>query len=200
MMVYENTPTLETNRLILRKFTIEDLQYLFELLKDEEVNTFLPWFPLKNLEETKLFLEDRFLEYYNKPSIYRYAICLKEDNIPIGYVWLSNNISNDFGYALKKEFWHMGIVTEASIRVVEQIKNAGYSYITATHATNNPHSGNVMKNIGMTYKYSYVEQWQPKDIQITYRMYQLNFDNSDRTYMEYWDKYEDHFIEKVDSI
>ncbi|HCD44736.1 MAG TPA: GNAT family N-acetyltransferase, partial [Lachnoclostridium sp.] len=31
----------------------------------------------------------------------------------------------------------------------------------------------------------------------TFRMYQLNFDEKDeKTYMEYWDKYADHFVEQ----
>ena len=48
-----NTPMLETERLILRKFTENDLEAFFLILKDEEVNRFLPWFPMKNLEETR---------------------------------------------------------------------------------------------------------------------------------------------------
>ena len=37
-----NTPTLETERLILRKFTSQDMDALFLILQDEEVNRFLP--------------------------------------------------------------------------------------------------------------------------------------------------------------
>jgi ribosomal-protein-alanine N-acetyltransferase len=148
MIKNENTPTIETERLILRKFNENDAGALFEILSDEEVNTFLPWYPLKNISEAKLFLKERFLDYYNKPSIYRYAICFKEDNKPIGYVWLSDNASCDFGYGLKKEFWHKGIVTEAARAIVDRIKNAGYLYITATHDVNNPRSGAVMKSLG----------------------------------------------------
>lgn len=55
-----NTPVLETKRLILRKFTQEDLEALFLILKDEEVNKFLPWYPIKNLEETQKFYEERY--------------------------------------------------------------------------------------------------------------------------------------------
>lgn len=196
-MIRENTPIIKTERLILRKFTQDDVEALFEILSCKEVNTFLPWLPLKTLDEAKAFLKERFLAYYDKPSIYRYAICLKEDDKPIGYVWLSDNESCDFGYGLKKEFWHKGIVSEATKGVVEIIKKAGYKYITATHDINNPRSGEVMKRLGMSYKYSYVEQWQPKDIPVTFRMYQLNFDGkSNRTYLEYWNRYENHFIEK----
>lgn len=149
MIINENTPTIETQRLILRRFTENDADALFEILKDRDVNTFLPWFPLGNIDEAKLFLQERFLDYYNKPSIYRYAICLKQENKPIGYVWLSDNENNDFGYGLKKEYWHQGFVTEASKAVMERIKLAGYTYVTATHDINNPRSGEVMKKLGM---------------------------------------------------
>ena len=52
-----NTPKLVTERLILRKFTEEDMEALFLILKDEVVNQFLPWYPVKSLEETKEFYE-----------------------------------------------------------------------------------------------------------------------------------------------
>ena len=49
---YMNAPRLETASLILRKFTEDDMDALYALLKDEEVNVFLPWFPVKTLKET----------------------------------------------------------------------------------------------------------------------------------------------------
>ena len=78
---------------------------------------------------------------------------------------------------------------------MEWLKNSGLPYITATHDVNNPRSGAVMKKLGMTYKYSYLEQWQPKNIPVTFRMYQRNFDENAQTYMEYWNKYQEHFVE-----
>ena len=78
------------------------------------------------------------------------------------------------------------------------MRKIGFSYITATHDRNNPRSGEVMKKIGMTYRYSYEEQWQPKDKLVVFRMYQLNFDGNDgRVYTKYWDMYENHFIETI---
>ena len=75
-----NTPTIKTERLILRKFTEDDMKALFFILKDTEVNKFLPWYPMKNLEETKRFYEERYAAKYAEPQAYAYAICLKEDN------------------------------------------------------------------------------------------------------------------------
>ena len=48
----------------------------------------------------------------------------------------------------------------------------------------------------MNYQYSYEEQWQPKDILVTFRMYQLNLDgNQDRVFQKYWEESEKHFVE-----
>ena len=192
-----NTPKLETEKLILRKFTKDDLDALFLILKDKEVNKFLPWYPMKNLEETKRFYEERYAAKYAEPQAYAYAICLKSDNYPIGYIKVDISDSYDLGYGLRKEFWHKGIVSEAAQALVEQLKKDGIPYITATHDINNPRSGSVMKRIGMEYKYSYEELWQPKNFLVTFRMYQLNLDgNKDRVYKKYWNTYEKHFVEE----
>lgn len=193
-----NTPTLETKRLILRKFTENDIEALLLILKDKEVNTFLPWYPMKNLEQAKKFYDERYTFTYLKPQGYAYAICLKSDNFPIGYIKVDMEEPHDFGYGLRKEFWHQGIVSEAAKAVVEQVKKDGLPYITATHDVNNPRSGNVMKKVGMKYCYSYEELWQPKGFFVTFRMYQLNFDgHDDFVYKKYWDMYENHFVEKI---
>lgn len=76
----------ETDRLLIRKFEETDMEALYLLLKDEEVNTFLPWFPVKNVEETKEFYRKHFAG-----EKYGFAICLKEDNYPIGYIKAETN-------------------------------------------------------------------------------------------------------------
>lgn len=192
-----NTPTLETGRLILRKFTENDLEAMYKIYSDKEVNRFLPWFPVKSLEDTKLFYQERFANMYTRECGYDYAICLREDNYPVGYINVSTSAAHDLGYGLRKEFWHRGIVTEAGRVVIEQLRMDNMPYVTATHDINNPRSGEVMERLGMKYKYSYEEQWQPKNILVTFRMYQLNLDgNESRVYKEYWDNSAVHFVEK----
>jgi RimJ/RimL family protein N-acetyltransferase len=195
-MTKRNTPILHTSRLTLRKFTIDDREAMFQILRDKEVNTFLPWYPVKTAVEAEAFMKRVYLDCYEKEQAYRYAICLKNDNFPIGYVGLSNNASHDFGYGLRKEFWNAGIMTEACKAVVQALKEDGFSFITATHDVYNVASGEVMKKIGMSYRYSYVEQWQPKDIRVTFRMYQMVFTEGVDVYREYWEKYPQHFVEK----
>ncbi len=171
-----NTPTLETNRLVLRRFTPQDLEALYQIYRDREVNRFLPWFPLENLQQAQVFYAQRYAAKYAQPQGYAYAICKKEDNFPIGYIKVDMDEAHDLGYGLRKEFWHQGIVTEAAQAVITQVKRDGLPYLTATHDRDNPRSGGVMKQVGMKYQYSYEEQWQPKNIPVVFRMYQLNLD------------------------
>lgn len=186
---------IETKRLIIRPFHEQDVEALFEIMKDKEVNTFLPWFPFTSLEETKVYLKEHYLDYQGEG--YRYAICLKDDNKPIGYIHVGDGDSYDFGYGLRKEFWHQGIVSEAAKAFVEMLKTTNIPYITATHDVLNPRSGNVMKAIGMKYCYTYTEHWMPKDIDVNFRMYQMNFDGSDMVYQKYWNMYP-HYIENME--
>ena len=99
------------------------------------------WYPMKNIGETRKFYEERYAAKYEQPQAYAYSICLKSDNFPMGYVKVDMEEHHDFGYGLRKEFWHQGIVTEAGKAVVEQVKKDGLPYITATHDRNNPRSG-----------------------------------------------------------
>lgn len=72
-------------------------------------NTFLPWYPAQSLEDTRIFYEEK----YAQPQSYAYAICLKEDNFPIGYINIGMEEPHDLGYGLRKEFWHRRIAIEA---------------------------------------------------------------------------------------
>ena len=56
------------------------------MMKGKEVNRFLPWFPLKSIEEIKNFFDERYAVKYAEPQAFAHAICLKEDDFPIGYV------------------------------------------------------------------------------------------------------------------
>ena len=185
------TPRLETQRLILREFTKADAPALLELLKDVEVNTFLPWFPLQSIAQAQAFYRERIA---GRP--YFYAICPKGAETPVGYIQADAGEGHDFGYALGKAYWHKGYMTEAGRALLDQLRKDGVPYVTATHDIRNPRSGRVMRRLGMRYQYSYEEQWQPKDFLVTFRMYQLNLDGKeDRVYRKYWELYDRHFVE-----
>lgn len=170
-----NTPRLETERLILRRFTEADIPAMFALFSDEDVNRYLPFFPVKDLAEAREFYEQRFAPVYAQERGYSYAVCLKTDDIPIGYVVLKMDEAYEFGFCLRKEFWNQGITTEAGLAVLARAEQDGIPFVTATHDANNPASGAVLKRMGLTHQYSYEELWQPKNFVVTFRAYQRNF-------------------------
>lgn len=192
----ENTPQIQTERLLLRRFTPSDAEALFVILKEEKTNTFLPWYPLKTLDDAKQHLKVHFLDTYEQAEGYRYAICLKANNQLIGYINISNQDSHDLGYGLQSAFWHQGIATEAAHALLERLKATGFPFITATHDVLNPRSGAVMQKLGMHYCYTYEEQCQPKNQLVTFRMYQLSLDGQPHgIYQKYWEESAVHFVE-----
>lgn len=187
-------PELMSERLLLRAFTEKDIPHIYNMFADAELNTFLPWYPLKSLKEAEIF----YRKHYQNNQGYHYAICLHNDNIPIGYINISEDESHDLGYGLKQEFRHKGIMREACHMVINQLRNDNVPYITATHDVRNAASGHVMQALGMTYRYSYKELWQPKGTYITFRMYQLNLDgHEERIYKKYWDMWPEHEVEMI---
>lgn len=156
------------------------------------MNEFLPWFPLKDKQEASHFYEQRL-----KNKKYCFAICLKEDNRPVGYIKIEDDDSYDLGYALEKKYWHQGITSEAGAMMLELAKMEYLPYLTATHDVRNQRSGSTMQRIGFKYQYSYEEMWEPKHILVTFKMYQLNISCDDNfVYKKYWDKYDKHFIDE----
>lgn len=151
---------------------------------------FLPWYPMNDIYETRHFLETGFEKQL-------YAVCLKNDNCQIGYISVAEKEPYDIGYGLGKEFWNRGIITEACKAAIEQARVEGLHYVTATHDRNNPGSRRVMQKIVMRYQYTYEELWQPNNIRVFFRIYQLNLDGKhDRIYMGYWNRSNVRFIEK----
>lgn len=181
-MKRENTPLLETERLILRRFTACDLTDMLALYSDEEVNRFLPWFPLRTFSEAEAYLYGQILPEYQKEIAYRYAVVYKPDSRLVGYVSLcgadGDRAYGDLGYGLRREYWNRGIMTEAAGAVLDKLCGNGFQYITATHDRDNPASGAVMRKLGMRYCYSYAELWQPKNFRVIFDLYRIDFNKT----------------------
>lgn len=75
--------------------------------------------------------------------------------------------------------------TDADAPFVDFLRKEGLDFITATHDVLNVASGRVMERIGMSLRCSYVEHWMPKDYDVTFRMYQLDFKEGVETWKGY---------------
>ncbi|KRM56138.1 GNAT family N-acetyltransferase [Lacticaseibacillus sharpeae] len=185
---------ITTDRLILRPFTEADLPEFYAIQADLEVNRFLPWFAPKTEAEALIMLQERYLA---PAAGYQLAVCLRSTNKAVGYIGVDADESHDLGYGMRRDAWGHGYMTEAAAALIAALPVADYPYLTATHDVQNPRSGAVMQRLGMQYQYTYLEQWQPKDIPVHFRLYLLNRDgDSARKYLKYWSKYPYHLVEK----
>ena len=90
-MHHLGTFNLETDRLILRKFKIEDATDMYNnWASDNEVTKYLSWKTHLNIEETKEIIKS-WIENYYKSDFYQWAIILKENNQAIGSISVVKN-------------------------------------------------------------------------------------------------------------
>lgn len=87
-----------------------------------------------------------------------------------------------------------GYATEAVTAMLLEARRAGYPFVTATHDELNAASGRVMERCGMTYRYSYRECWQPKDIDVVFKLFQIDFARGVPTYSGYWERHPQHWV------
>lgn len=156
-MKHLGTVTLETERLILRRYVTEDAEAMFRnWVNDPEVTRYLTWQSHGSIELTrKINLSD--VSKYDNISHYQWAVVLKSLNEPIGginVVEIDEGL-NSFGFAYRigKSWWRQGFASEALKSVIKFLfEQVGANRITATYDTRNPNSGAVMRKCGMSYE------------------------------------------------
>jgi ribosomal-protein-alanine N-acetyltransferase len=170
-MEHLGTKKIETERLILRKFTIDDAEFMFKnWANDDDVIKYLTWPAHKDINTTKYVLE-HWIEEYKENDFYNWAIILKEINEPIGNI--GSVLQSDeikmvrIGYCIGKNWWNKGIVTEALNELVKYFfTEVGVNRIESRHDPNNPNSGKVMIKCGMKYE-GYMKQAEKTNQGIT---------------------------------
>ena len=146
-VLYENE-TLETENLLLRKFTAEDAPDVLEYGSDAATLQYLVWDGLMTLEEAKAAIYEY---YWSKPGIY--AIERKESKKCIGNIDLRLEPEHEkasFGYLLNRRYWGKGYMTEAlSALLALCFEKLGLSRVESIHYVGNERSGRVMQKCGM---------------------------------------------------
>ncbi|MBD5131189.1 MAG: GNAT family N-acetyltransferase [Clostridiales bacterium] len=153
----KGTQTIETERLILRKFKLADAQNTYDNYRSKEIVTkYVSWSHNTSVEDTKSYLADFVLPEYDKENTYRWAIVWKENNEVIGCIDVCETNERkrcaELGWCIGDEYWGRGIMPEAAKSVVEYLFSVGYERIQATHHVENKKSGRVMEKIGMQYE------------------------------------------------
>ncbi|MGG7076593.1 GNAT family N-acetyltransferase [Clostridium sardiniense] len=155
-MIHKGTQRIDTNRLLLEKFKLEDSKAAFKnWVNDPEVTKYLTWNPHGDLSVTNSLINLWINEYKNRNN-YNWAINLKDENEVIGSIAVveidEENKSCDIGYCMSKKYWGKGIMTESLKAVIDYLfEEVDFNKITARHDTRNGASGKVMIKSGMEY-------------------------------------------------
>lgn len=157
-MEHRGTQMIQTKRLILRRFCLEDAQTMFEhWANDDEVTKYMTWPTHRNVETSRMVLQG-WVEGYGQMNFYQWAIEL--DGQVVGSISVTEQNDDigmaEVGYCIGRPWWHRGITSEALQAVIGFLfDEVGYQRIQARHDPRNPHSGAVMRKCGMTYEGTY---------------------------------------------
>lgn len=156
-MNHKGTVEISTDRLILRRITMEDAGAAFSnWMGDERVTKFLRWPTHRSIEDSKYIIKE-WLNSYENPAFYLWTIVLKELGEAIGSI---SAVDMDeraekvhIGYCIGSRWWHMGYTSEAFSALIpfffEEVKA---KRIEAQHDPENPNSGRVMAKCGLIYE------------------------------------------------
>jgi ribosomal-protein-alanine N-acetyltransferase len=156
-MTHKGTVTLETERLILRRFTPEDAEPMFRnSLSDPKVPIYMTWETYKSVDAVQKFVVS-VIDGYSSLSTYHWIIVPKDIGEPIGSIGVTryNNETKcvEIGYSIGSKWWHKGYMSEALKRLVRFFfDEVGANRIQAQHDTRNSNSGKVLLKVGMEFE------------------------------------------------
>ena len=157
-MKHCGTQTLETDRLILRRYVNKDADAMYKnWASDKEVTKFLTW-PAHSSREVSQGVVEDWVNQYFKENYYHWAIVLKDlGDEPIGdiaVVGMKEEISMaHIGYCIGRAWWYKGITSEALKAVMDFLFDiVDVHRVEAKHDRRNPNSGKVMEKCGMKYE------------------------------------------------
>lgn len=184
MNLYE----IETNRLIIRSWKLDDYLDMYELNSDEKVNPSAGCSVIKDIEKIKNSLKSLI---YNTSS---FTIVLKAENKVIGSIGMDEiypdkslqNLSQRYiGYRLNSNYWGKGYATEAAQYFIKYLfENLDLDLVWSSHFDFNDKSKRVLEKCSFNYKFSRSKKVKAlEDRIITELFYAINKE-------EYYKKYQ----------
>lgn len=163
--------SLETNRLRIRPFTLEDAQDIFEIAGNPKVNQYMMYSQYKNLEEVKEWIGK--VEGKSRKLVFEKKNCGKV--IGIGSIKFKNNRqAYELEYSINNKFWNQGYATEASKALIKWAnQNMGARKFFASHASGNLASARVLEKCGFSFLKNSHYQTFDNTKKFSSRIYQL---------------------------
>ena len=147
---------LETDRLLLRQLTIDDAEFILELLNEPSFLHFIGDKGVRTLEDAREYILQGPIASYERHGFGLYLTALKEGAMPIGMCGLLKRESLadvDIGFAFLPRFWSKGYALESALAVKAYgLDILGLKRIVAITNPDNEASIRLLEKLGLKYE------------------------------------------------
>jgi RimJ/RimL family protein N-acetyltransferase len=157
----------QTGRLVLRRFTLADLEPLAAIHADPDVMRFFGG--PRTVEQTRRRLLD-FLDAYERVGFSKWAVVLRETGELVGRCGpavehVEGGSEVELGYDLAKRFWGQGFATEAAAASLDHCFSVlGLTRVVSIIHPDNTASVRVARKLGMTEERAVV--WRDQSLRL----------------------------------
>lgn len=148
--------TFETERLLLRKTTLDDASFIQELLNTPKWLAFIGDRNVHTIADAKAYIKSKIFSLYDKFGYGNYTVVRKLDGAKIGNCGLYNREGIDgvdIGFAFLPEYEGKGYGFESAAKVKEiAVTHLGITTIYAITRIDNKGSQKLLEKLGLTYQ------------------------------------------------
>lgn len=146
---------IETDRIILREFTIADYKDVYEFGSNLEVQKYTGDKIIESLNEAKELIKNVWYEDYKQYGYGRWAVIYKPENKIIGFAglkYLPEFNETDIGFRFLPEYWGKGLATEVSKEIIKYgFEKLNLEKIIGIAIPENIGSCKVLEKIGLSF-------------------------------------------------
>ncbi len=147
---------LTTERLRLRKFSLDDAEFMFRLLNEPSFLQYIGDKGVRTLEDARSYILDGPLASYEKLGFGLWIVESREKAAPMGMCGLlKREILEyfDIGYAFLPEFWSRGYALEAAAAVLSYARDTlGLERVAAITQVDNESSIRLLQKMGFAFE------------------------------------------------
>jgi RimJ/RimL family protein N-acetyltransferase len=147
---------LETERLFLRQFSVEDAAFILRLLNEPSFIRNIGDRGVRTLEDARAYIMRVPIGSYERNGFGLYLVMLKESGESIGMCGLIKREELedvDIGYAFLPEYWSKGYAVESALAVKEYARDViGLKRLVAITDPENQGSIRVLEKIGLRFE------------------------------------------------
>jgi RimJ/RimL family protein N-acetyltransferase len=147
---------LETERLILRRLSTDDAEFVLKLLNEPSFLRYIGDRGVRNLEQATQYILNRLVASYERNGFGLYLVELRESGIPIGISGLVKRDTlpdADIGFAFLPAYWSKGYAVESAVAVMNYARKVlGLTRIVAITSLDNEASAKLLGKIGLRFE------------------------------------------------